>query len=47
MAGEACIDQIITDPAVIDVTEEGLVPREVGPGATVDEVVAATGAPCR
>ena len=33
------------DLAVVDVTPEGFVLREVAPGVTPDEVVAATGAP--
>jgi 3-oxoacid CoA-transferase subunit B len=37
-----CVDQIITDIAVIDVTPEGLVLREVAPDWTAEEVQALT-----
>ena len=44
LTGKTVVQQIITDLALIDVTPEGLVLREVAPGVTVDEVRAATGA---
>ena len=44
VTGRACVDRVITDLAVIDVTDEGFVLRELAPGVTAEEVVAATGA---
>jgi 3-oxoacid CoA-transferase subunit B len=37
-----CVHTIVTDLAVIDVTGEGLVLREVAPGWTAEEVQAQT-----
>jgi 3-oxoacid CoA-transferase subunit B len=45
LTGKAVVHRIITDLAVIDVTEDGLVLREVAPGLTVADVQAATGVP--
>ena len=42
LTGIECTDTVVTDLAVIDVTLEGLVLREVAPGWTAEEVQACT-----
>ncbi|MFD5896569.1 CoA transferase subunit B [Streptomyces sp. NPDC060366] len=44
LTGSAVVNRVITDLAVLDVTADGLLLRELAPDVTVDQVRAATGA---
>ena len=45
LTGRRVVERIITDLAVLDVTPDGLVLRELAPGVTVEELVSRTDAP--
>lgn len=45
LTGYKVVSTIVTELAYIEVTDEGLVLKEVGPGVTIEEVVAKTEAP--
>jgi 3-oxoacid CoA-transferase len=45
LTGRRCVNLIVTDLAVIEVTKDGLVLREVAPDTTAEAVVKATGTP--
>lgn len=44
LTGKRCVQRIITDLGVIDITEHGLVLTETAPGVTVAEIRSSTGA---
>ena len=45
LTGRACVDRVITDLAVIDITPDGFTLRETAPGTTPEEIADKTGAP--
>jgi 3-oxoacid CoA-transferase subunit B len=47
LTGKGVVDEVITDLAVLAVSADGFVLRELALGVTVEEVRAATGAPVR
>lgn len=47
LTGVNCFDRVVTDMAVLDLTKEGFLLRELAPGLTVDDVKSASEAPLR
>jgi 3-oxoacid CoA-transferase subunit B len=47
LTGVECVHSIVTDLAVIDVVDRGLVLRERAPGVSVEDIQKATGAPLK
>lgn len=47
LTGRACVRRVITDLAVLDITDDGLLLVETAPGVTTAEVRARTAAPIR
>ncbi|TQE37170.1 CoA transferase subunit B [Streptomyces ipomoeae] len=47
LTGKACVNRIITDLGVLDVTDEGLVLVETAPGVAIEEIVEKTAAKVR
>lgn len=45
LTGRGCVDRIFSDMAVIDITPEGFVLREIAKGLSVGDVLSATSAP--
>jgi len=45
LTGKRCVDRVVTDLAVLDITDAGFLLRELAPGVTVEEVRERTGAP--
>jgi 3-oxoacid CoA-transferase len=45
LTGRGVVNRVITDLAVLDITESGFILREVAPGVTADDVRAASAAP--
>jgi 3-oxoadipate CoA-transferase beta subunit len=47
LTGVGCVSRSYTDLAVIDITDDGLIVRDLAPGLTLDELQSITGVPLR
>ena len=47
LTGVGCVSRIYTDLAVIDISDGGLIVRDLAPGLTLDELQSITGVPMR
>jgi 3-oxoacid CoA-transferase subunit B len=47
LTGQNCIDRVVTDMAVLDVTSDGFVLKEYAPGLSVEDVINASEAPIK
>jgi 3-oxoacid CoA-transferase subunit B len=47
LTGQNCVHRVVTDMAVLDLSKEGFVLKELAPGISVDDVKAASQAPLR
>jgi 3-oxoadipate CoA-transferase beta subunit len=47
LTGMRCVSRVYTDLAVIDITDDGLMVRDMAPGLTLDELQRITGVPLR
>jgi len=47
LTGQKCFDRVVTDMAVLDLTKEGFLLKELAPGISVDDVKSASEAPLR
>jgi 3-oxoadipate CoA-transferase beta subunit len=47
LTGVACVSRVYTDLAVIDITRDGLIVREMVDGLTLEELARLTGVPLR